>query len=266
MLQYPQIDPVALSLGPLKVHWYGLMYLIGFVLAWYLGMRRARRPGSGWTPQQVGDLIFYGALGVILGGRIGYMLFYGGHKLAADPLYLFRLWEGGMSFHGGAIGVLLALALFARKTGKRYFEVTDFGVPLVPLGLLAGRIGNFINGELWGRATDVPWGMVFPADASQLVRHPSQLYQATLEGLLLFLLLWFYSRRPRPLASVTGLFGVGYGMARIIGEFFRQPDAYPGFIAGGWLTMGMLLSLPMVLLGIAMMVWGYRNHPQGARA
>ncbi|MEY1662881.1 prolipoprotein diacylglyceryl transferase [Isoalcanivorax beigongshangi] len=266
MLQYPQIDPVALSLGPLKVHWYGLMYLIGFVLAWYLGMRRARRPGSGWTPQQVGDLIFYGALGVILGGRIGYMLFYGGHKLAADPLYLFRLWEGGMSFHGGAIGVLLALALFARKTGKRYFEVTDFGVPLVPLGLLAGRIGNFINGELWGRATDVPWGMVFPADAAQLVRHPSQLYQATLEGLLLFLLLWFYSRRPRPLASVTGLFGVGYGMARIIGEFFRQPDAYPGFIAGGWLTMGMLLSLPMVLLGIAMMVWGYRNHPQGARA
>ena len=261
MLQYPEIDPVAIAIGPLQVHWYGLMYLFGFVAAWWLGTRRAARPGSGWTAQQVSDLVFYSALGVIAGGRIGYTLFYNFSGFLNDPVSLIKLWQGGMSFHGGAIGVLTAFWFFARKTGKRYFEVADFIVPMVPLGLCAGRIGNFINGELWGRASDVPWAMVFPNDPSQLARHPSQLYQSLLEGLLLFIVLWLYSARPRPAAAVTGLFGVGYGSARIVGEFFRQPDAHLGFIAFDWLTMGMLLSTPMVIIGITMMVWAYRKSP-----
>lgn len=264
-MQYPQIDPVAIALGPLQVHWYGLMYLFGFVAAWWLGLRRARQPGSHWTPQQVSDLVFYSALGVILGGRIGYTLFYNFSGFVSDPLSIVKLWEGGMSFHGGAIGVLLAFGWFARKAGKRYFEVADFIVPMVPIGLCAGRIGNFINGELWGRASDVPWAMVFPADPLQITRHPSQLYQSLMEGLLLFVVLWLYSAKPRPAAAVTGLFGVGYGTARIIGEFFREPDAHMGFIAFDWLTMGMLLSLPMVVAGTAMMIWAYRQERQGPR-
>lgn len=259
-MTYPNIDPVAFSLGPLSVHWYGLMYLIGFAAAWWLCLRRSKKPGSGWTEQQVGDMIFYGAVGVILGGRIGYHLFYNFAGWSSDPLSLLRLWEGGMSFHGGAIGVLIAIWLFARKSGKGYFEVADFGVPMVPIGLGAGRIGNFINGELWGRATDAPWGMVFPNDPLQLTRHPSQLYHAALEGLALFLILYVYSRKPRPAMAVTGLFGVGYGVFRIVVEFFREPDAHIGFIAFDWLTMGMLLSLPLIIIGSAMMVVAYRRE------
>lgn len=258
-MQYPNIDPVAISLGPLQVHWYGLTYLFGFLAAWWLGTLRARRPDSHWTPQQVSDLVFYGALGVIVGGRLGYTLFYNFSGFLADPLSLVRIWQGGMSFHGGMIGVLVTFWIFARRTGKRYFEVADFIVPMVPLGLAAGRIGNFINGELWGRASDLPWAMVFPADPLQIARHPSQLYQSLLEGLLLFTVLWLYSSKPRPMAAVTGLFGAGYGVCRIIAEFFREPDAHIGFIAFDWLTMGQLLSLPMVIAGVAMMVWAYRN-------
>lgn len=261
MLQYPEIDPVAIAIGPLQVHWYGLMYLFGFVAAWWLGTRRAARPDSGWTAPQVSDLVFYSALGVIVGGRVGYTLFYNFSGFLNDPVSIVKLWQGGMSFHGGAMGVLVAFWLFARKTGKRYFDVADFIVPMVPIGLCAGRIGNFINGELWGRASDVPWAMVFPNDPSQLARHPSQLYQSLMEGLVLFVVLWLYSAKPRPAGAVTGLFGVGYGTARIVGEFFRQPDAHLGFIAFDWLTMGMLLSTPMVIIGLGMMAWAYRKNP-----
>ncbi|MDX1802917.1 MAG: prolipoprotein diacylglyceryl transferase [Alcanivorax sp.] len=264
MITYPQIDPVAVSIGPLKVHWYGLMYMFGFAAAWWLGNRRADRPNSGWTREQVGDLVFYGAMGVILGGRIGYVLFYNFDKFLADPLWLFEVWTGGMSFHGGAIGVLVAFGLFARKTGKRYFQVADFMVPMVPIGLAAGRLGNFMNAELWGHPSNVPWAMIFPTDPMQVPRHPSQLYEFTLEGVVLFLVLWFYSARPRPAGAITGLFGVGYGVARITCEFFRTPDVQIGYLFGGWLTEGMLLSAPMVIIGAGMMIWAYRRHERGA--
>lgn len=260
-MQYPDIDPVAISLFGLQVHWYGLMYLVGFLGAWGLCNYRAKRSGGLWNAQQVSDLVFFGAVGVILGGRIGYTLFYNFPGFLADPLSLVRLWQGGMSFHGGMIGVLLAFWLFARKSGKSYFEVADFSVPMVPLGLAAGRIGNFINGELWGRASDAPWAMIFPGDPLQISRHPSQLYQSLLEGVLLFAVLWLYSSRPRPMGAVTGLFGVVYGACRIFAEFFREPDAHMGFIAFDWLTMGQILSLPMVIIGVAMMVWAYRTQP-----
>lgn len=258
-MEFPVIDPVAIAIGPLKVHWYGLMYMIGFAAAWWLGTVRANKPGSGWTKDEVSDLVFYGAMGVILGGRLGYVFFYNFSKFLADPVWLIKVWDGGMSFHGGAIGVLVAFALFARKTNKRYFQVADFMVPMVPIGLATGRFGNFINAELWGRTSDVPWAMVFPTDPLKLPRHPSQLYECLLEGIVLFAVLWIYSAKPRPAAAVTGLFGVGYGAARTFVEFFREPDAHIGYLAGGWLTMGMLLSIPMIILGIAMMVWAYRN-------
>lgn len=261
MIAYPEIDPVAFSLGPLKVHWYGLMYLTGFALALWLGSLRARASNGLWHPEQVSDLVFYGAVGVILGGRCGYVLFYHFDYFLRDPLWLFRIWDGGMSFHGGLIGVLVAMWLYGRTLGKTFFQVTDFLAPMVPLGLGLGRIGNFIGGELWGRATDVPWAMVFPTDPSRLARHPSQLYQFFLEGLVLFTVLWFYSAKPRPRMAVSGLFLVIYGLARIAVEFVREPDAQLGFIAFDWLTMGQLLSVPMVLAGLAMMVWGYRRYP-----
>lgn len=263
MLTYPDIDPVAISLGPLQVHWYGLMYVVGFVAAWWLGARRARRPGSGWTPDDVGDLIFYGALGVILGGRIGYTLFYGLDAFLADPLRILRLWEGGMSFHGGLLGVLAAMAWFARRTGRRFFTVTDFIAPLVPIGLGAGRLGNFINGELWGRVTDSPVGMVFPT-GGPLPRHPSQLYEAFLEGLVLFAVLWWFSARPRPPMAVSALFLLGYGTFRFSVEFLREPDAHLGFVALGWMSMGQLLSVPLVLFGILLMILAYRGGRRGA--
>jgi len=261
VIAYPEIDPVAFSLGPLKVHWYGLMYLTGFALALWLGSLRARASNGLWHPEQVSDLVFYGAVGVILGGRCGYVLFYHFDYFLRDPLWLFRIWDGGMSFHGGLIGVLVAMWLYGRTLGKTFFQVTDFLAPMVPLGLGLGRIGNFIGGELWGRATDVPWAMVFPTDPSRLARHPSQLYQFFLEGLVLFTVLWFYSAKPRPRMAVSGLFLVIYGLARIAVEFVREPDAQLGFIAFDWLTMGQLLSVPMVLAGLAMMVWGYRRYP-----
>ncbi len=259
MLQHPQIDPIALQLGPLAIRWYGLMYLVGFGLAWWLGRRRTRNPGWGWTVEQLDDAVFYGALGVILGGRLGYVFFYAFDRLIADPMYLLRITEGGMSFHGGLIGVLVAMWLLGRKTGKTFFEVTDFIAPLIPPGLLFGRLGNFINGELWGRTTEVPWGMVF-ADGGPMARHPSQLYEAALEGVLLFALLWWFSSKPRPRMAVSGAFLIGYGVVRSIAEFFREPDAHLGFLAMDWLTMGQLLSFPMIVFGGVLMVLAYRRR------
>ena len=259
MLRYPDIDPIAISLGPVAIHWYGLTYLLGFVAVWILGNLRARRPGSGWSQEDVADMLFYGALGVIVGGRMGYMLFYQFPLLMEDPLSLFRIWQGGMSFHGGMLGVFLAMWLFGRKTGRGFFEVTDFLAPFVPIGLGAGRIGNFINGELWGRPTDLPWGMVFPFVDNQ-PRHPSMLYEAFLEGLVLFVILWMYSSRPRPRRAVSGMFMLWYGVFRFAVEFVRQPDAHIGFLAFGWLTEGQLLSAPMILFGIYLLVTAYRSR------
>lgn len=255
-MQYPAIDPVALDLGPLQIHWYGLMYLFGFVAVWLLGRWRAN--DADWEKSQIEDLLFYGALGVIIGGRIGYVLFYDFPGFAANPLSIFKIWEGGMSFHGGLLGVLAAFWFFAGKTGKRFFDVADFIAPMVPLGLMAGRIGNFINAELWGRVSDVPWAMVFPGAGSE-PRHPSQLYQASMEGLLLFIILWWFSAKPRPRAAVSGLFLTGYGVFRFIAEFFRVPDPQYGYLAFDWLTMGQILCLPMIIGGVVMMIWAYKT-------
>ncbi len=257
----PDIDPVAISIGPLKVHWYGLMYLTGFAVGWILGVYRAGRPNSGWGREEVGDVLFYIALGVILGGRLGYVLFYNLGYFAQHPLKIFALWDGGMSFHGGLLGVIAAMWWYGRRTRRSFFQVADFVTPLTPLGLGAGRIGNFINQELWGRVTDVPWGMVFARTGGPAPRHPSQLYEFALEGVALFLILWFYSARSRPAGAVSGLFLICYGMFRFIVEFFRVPDAQLGYLALGWVTMGQLLSLPMVVAGIALFVWSHRRRP-----
>jgi len=258
MVLYPLIDPIAFSLGPIAVHWYGIMYLIGFSSAWLLGCYRAKKPHSGWTTDHVSDLIFYGALGVVLGGRLGYMLFYDFSNFIANPLLIIRVWDGGMSFHGGVLGVSLSLWLFARFKNKTLSQVADFLVPLVPLGLAAGRIGNFINGELWGRVTTMPWGMIYPNTAAgPLPRHPSVIYEFFLEGIVLFIIIWLFSAKPRPAFAVSGLFLMCYGLFRFICEFFRQPDPQLGFIAFDWLTMGQLLSLPMIIVGIALLTWSY---------
>ena len=261
MIPYPDIDPILFSLGPLSIRWYGLMYLIGFAGAWWLGIYRARKSNGLWSEEQIGDLVFYGAMGVILGGRFGYVVFYNFDHFLRDPLWLFRVWEGGMAFHGGLLGVLLAMYLFGKKQGKSFFQMTDFIAPMVPLGLGAGRIGNFIGGELWGRVTDVPWAMVFPSDPSGLARHPSQLYQFFIEGVVLFSVLWWFSSKPRPRMAVSGLFLIIYGLGRFMVEFVRQPDEQLGFIAFEWLTMGQLLSTPMIILGVAFMVIGYSKYP-----
>ncbi len=258
MLTYPDINPVAISLGPIQVHWYGLAYLVGIGLAWWLARQRADRLGL--TKDQIGDLTFYAAVGVILGGRFGYALFYHFDRVLADPLWLLRLWEGGMAFHGGFLGVVVALILFARKHQLPWLKLGDFVAPLTPIGLGLGRLGNFINGELWGRVTDSPLGMVFPG-AGPDPRHPSQLYQFALEGLVLFLVLWLFSRKPRPTGSVAGLFLVGYGSLRFLAEFAREPDAHLGLLAIG-LSMGQWLSLPMIAAGIGLMFWAYRRQPQ----
>jgi phosphatidylglycerol---prolipoprotein diacylglyceryl transferase len=254
----PDIDPVAIYLGPLKIHWYGLMYLVGFLGGWWLGIYRAKRPGSGWHPQEVADFLFYAALGVILGGRIGYVLFYNFGYYLAHPIEIFYIWTGGMSFHGGLLGVIIAMWLYARRTHRSFFAVSDFVALLTPLGLGAGRLGNFINHELWGRVTDVPWGMVFP-NAGSLPRHPSQLYEFTLEGVVLFLVLWIYARKPRPEAAVSGMFLFCYGVFRFLVELVREPDAQLGYLAFGWVTMGQVLSLPMILLGIWMIWWAHQR-------
>lgn len=249
MFIFPSINPVAVSLGPLQVHWYGLMYLLGFVGAWFLASWRTRHYHLDWSSEQISDLIFYGALGVILGGRLGYMLFYNTSTLIHEPWTLIELWHGGMSFHGGLLGVVFALCLFARKSKKPFWEIGDFVAPLVPLGLAAGRIGNFINGELWGRVTDVPWAIVYP-HVDEQPRHPSQLYEFGLEGIGLFLLVWIYAAKPRVRGRVSAVFLIGYAVCRLIAECFRQPDLQLGFVAWGWLTMGQLLTIPMLLLGL----------------
>ena len=274
---YPDIDPVLLELGPLKLRWYGLMYLVGFALAWWLARFRTRGEDARWRASQVDDLLFYCALGVVLGGRLGYILLYGFQDWLADPLRLFRVWEGGMSFHGGFLGVLIAVALYRRRDGRRFFEITDFIAPFVPLGLFVGRIGNFINGELWGgpAAGSLPWAMQVrceqfaglcydklglpPGTELSPALHPSQLYQALGEGLVLFALLWWYSFRPRPRMAVSAAFLIGYGVLRFAAELVRLPDAHLGYLAYGWLTMGQLLSLPMVLIGVLMLVLAYRK-------
>ncbi len=251
MLAYPHFDPVAVQFGPLAIRWYGLMYLVGFCSAWLLGRYRAKRPNSGWTPLQVDDLITYSVLGVVVGGRVGYMLFYDLPSLAGNPLSLFMVWQGGMSFHGGVLGMFAVFWLFGKKTGKGLWGVADFTVPLVPVGLFAGRLGNFINGELWGKVTDAPWGMVFPDPRAGLEpRHPSQLYEAGLEGLALFAIVWLYSAKPRKNGAVSGMFSLCYGIFRFAVEFVRVPDPQLGYLAFGWLTMGQLLSLPVIALGI----------------
>ena len=259
MLVHPQIDPVIFQIGPLAVRWYGLMYLLGFAAFWWLGKKRAQRSDSFIRPEQVGDLLFYSVLGVIIGGRLGSVFFYHFDLFVDNPLYLFRIWEGGMSFHGGLLGVILALWLYQRKYGWGFLRLCDFVAPLVPLGLGFGRIGNFINGELWGRATELPWGMVFPAAADQLARHPSQLYQAGLEGALLFVILWIFSSRSRPVGSVCSLFVLLYGIFRFLIEFVREPDPHLGFIALDWMTMGQLLTLPMMAVGAFVFWLSYRK-------
>lgn len=256
MLIHPQFDPVAIALGPLAVRWYGLMYLIGFLLFIVLGRRRAAQfPQRGFSKQSLDDLLFYGVLGVILGGRLGQVIFYEPGYYLSHPLEILAVWKGGMSFHGGFLGVLAAMALYARKLGRPFFDVMDFVAPLVPLGLAAGRIGNFINGELWGRATDVPWAVAFPQH-DMLPRHPSQLYQFALEGVVMFLLLWVYSSKPRPAGAVSGLFLIAYGLFRFLVEFVREPDAFMPPLALG-LTMGQWLSVPMILIGVGLLRWSY---------
>jgi phosphatidylglycerol:prolipoprotein diacylglycerol transferase len=257
MLIHPNIDPIAISIGPLAVRWYGLMYLLGFGLFFFLGRYRVRNDAwRGISYQLIDDLLFYGVLGVVLGGRLGYVLFYKPGYYLEHPAEVLSVWQGGMSFHGGFLGVLLAVWLVARKNKWTFLAVTDFIAPMIPCGLAAGRMGNFINGELWGRVTDAPWGMVFRG-AGPLPRHPSQLYEFGLEGLLLFLFLWFYSVRKRPAGAVSAMFLMGYGTLRFMAEFFRQPDDFLGLLALG-LSMGQWLSLPMVLVGAFMLAWAAR--------
>ena len=261
MLTYPHINPIAISIGPVRVHWYGIMYLIGFVAGWWLARYRARQPGSTWTGLEVDDLIFYCAIGVILGGRIGWCLVYGHDVIAQNWLNAFRIWDGGMSFHGGLTGVILAVAVFARVKHKSFFDVCDFVAPLPAIGLMTGRIGNFINGELWGKPTTLPWGFGVPDAQGMLIsRHPSQLYEASLEGLLLFIVMWWFTSKPRPRLAPTGLFFAVYGCGRFVVEWVRLPDANIGYLVGDWLTMGMLLTTPMILIGIAVMGYAYWRH------
>lgn len=273
-MDFPYIDPVIINLGPVALRWYGLMYLLGFLGAWWLGNLRARKPGSGWNEEQVSDFLFLGFLGVVAGGRLGYVLFYGLEYWAQDWLYPLKIWEGGMSFHGGLLGVVVAMGYFARKTGKGLFDVGDFWAPMVPIGLGFGRLGNFINGELWGREVvdkTLPWAMRFRCDPVEapwysgcdpraLLRHPSQLYEFALEGVVLFALLWWFSSKPRPRMAVSGLFLLGYGSFRFIIEFYREPDAHLGQVIS-WLTMGQLLSAPMIVAGAILMIMAYRRRP-----
>ncbi len=278
MISFPSIDPVAIALGPVKVHWYGLMYLFAFASAWWLGRRRAASDTSPVKPDQIDDLIFYGALGVVLGGRIGSAIFYNFDSFLQNPLYLFKIWEGGMSFHGGFIGVLVAMEVFRRKLNCRFFELTDFIAPLVPLGLAAGRFGNFLNAELWGAPGNVPWAIKlsceqFPPDryidyAGPLcfsARHPTQLYEMLLEGVLLFLILWLISAKRRPAMTVSGYFLMLYGLARSSVELIRLPDAHIGYLMNTeWLTRGIVLSAPMIIVGIILLILAKRSANNAA--
>jgi len=276
---FHRVDPVAIEIGDFAIYWYSLMYLVAFGVFWLLGRQRAARDDTPLAPAQIGDLLFWGVIGVVVGGRVGYVLFYGFDQLLSDPLFLFRIRDGGMSFHGGLAGVLIALWAYGRHMGCGFLRLGDFAAPLAPLGLAAGRLGNFIGGELWGRKADVPWAMIFPESIQaggrtsevlyqqyltgaldEFARHPSQLYQAALEGLALFVLLWVYSSRPRPTGAVGGAFLAGYAAFRFIAEFFREPDAHLGFVALDWMTMGQILSLPMFVAGVALMVWAYRSR------
>jgi phosphatidylglycerol:prolipoprotein diacylglycerol transferase len=256
MLVHPNIDPVAFSIGPLAVRWYGLMYLAGFAAAWWLGVTRINHNRAPITRKQFDDLLFLAILGVILGGRLGYVLFYKPGHYFAHPLEIFAIWQGGMSFHGGLLGVMIAMGIAAWRHHVDYLRLMDFVAPLCPLGIAAGRLANFINGELWGRVTDLPWGMVFRG-AGDAPRHPSQLYQLALEGLALFAVLWWFSSKPRPRGQVSGLFLLGYGVFRFIAEFAREPDAFLGFLALG-LSMGQWLCVPMIAGGIGLMAWSRR--------
>lgn len=270
MLRHPQFDPVALSIGPLQIHWYGLTYLAAFGLFYLLASLRVRQPWyaeRGWTRREIEDLLFYGVLGVVLGGRLGYVLFYKPAYYASHPLEILYVWQGGMAFHGGLLGVLAAMALYARWRQRPIFEVTDLVAPCIPIGLACGRIGNFINGELWGRPADptLPWAMVFPqANDGGIPRHPSQLYQFALEGLLLFAVLWWFSRKERPLGQVSAAFLVGYGVFRFIAEYFREPDSFLGLQALN-LSQGQWLCVPMVLAGIVIGWWSGRRQPSPSR-
>ena len=279
MLTYPSIDPVIFSVGPLAVHWYGLMYVVGFAAAWLLARRRASAAESSWKATDVDDLIFFAAIGVIAGGRIGWLLFYGMEQVIANPITIIQIWKGGMSFHGGLLGVIAAVALFAHRRQRRVADVLDFLAPLPGIGILAGRIGNFINGELWGKPTDAPWGFVldpstlhanqrgealrlcerFNVDPCVLQVHASQLYEGLLEGLLLFLILWFYTAKPRPRLAPAGLFLAGYGVFRFLVEFVRIPDQNRGYILFDWVTMGQILSTPMIVVGVVLLVLAYRR-------
>lgn len=283
-LAFPQFDPVIFSVGPVSLHWYGLMYLVGFIFALWLARRRAGKPDSGWKKEEVENLLYIGFLGVFLGGRLGYVFFYNFPQFLADPLYLFKVWDGGMSFHGGLIGVIVTMWCFAHRTKRTFFQVADFIAPLIPFGLGAGRLGNFINGELWGRVSpDLPWAMLFPGSRYEdtalvathpdwqtllttygvLPRHPSQLYELLLEGIVLFIILNWFIRKPRPLGSVSGVFLIGYGLFRSFVEFFRQPDEQLGLF-GDVISMGQILSLPMILIGVVMVIWAYRRSPSSS--
>lgn len=261
----PDINPIAFHIFSWPVHWYAISYLAAFGTAWWLGNRLADRANSPFNREQVADIVFYGALGILLGGRIGYILFYQPVYFLHHPLEIFFLWRGGMSFHGGMLGTVIALWIYGRSLEKQLLTITDFIGPMVPLGLGFGRIANFINQELWGRETDVPWGMIFKTGGPH-PRHPSQLYEAFLEGLVLFVILWVFAKKPRPTGMLTGLGIAGYGVFRIFVEFFRQPDAFLGYRAFGWVTQGQLLSVPMVLFGIGLMIWAKRRYSSGRDA
>lgn len=266
-MEFPNFDPVILQIwGPIGLNWYGLTYLLGFAGAWFLATARSQKPASPFNAEQVSDFLFYAFLGVVLGGRFGYVLFYHFDYFLADPLYLFKIYDGGMSFHGGLLGVMVAFGYFAYKSQKSFFEVADFFAPMAPIGLATGRIGNFINGELWGRVTDLkatPWAMHFPHDPPGVYRHPSMLYECLLEGVLLFIILFYYSQKTRPKMAVSAVFLLGYGAFRFLVEYFREPDEHLKELAE-FLSMGQILSLPMVIIGCLMLVWAYRTKTMGA--
>jgi len=259
MLVYPDVSPVAFHVGAFAVRWYGIMYLLGFAAAWWLGLIRSSKEHNSFTPDHVSDALFFCAIGVIIGGRVGYMLFYDFSGLVQSPLSLFAIWDGGMSFHGGLIGVIIAACFYCYKTGFNVFDVLDFFAPMVPIGLGAGRIGNFLNDELWGRVTDSPIGMVFPS-GGPLPRYPSQLIEMLLEGVCLFVILWLFSMRPKPRMAVSAMFLLGYSVFRFAAEFLRQPDPQKGFIAWNWLTMGQLLCVPMFIIGLILLWRAYSRR------